>query len=66
MKMIGHVTSSYWSETLGRSIAMAVVEGGFDRMDDTLHIPTEDGGTVSAKVTGTGFYDPAGDRLKVE
>ncbi len=66
MKMIGHVTSSYWSETLDRSIAMAVVEGGFDRMDDTLHIPTEHGGTVSAKVTGTGFYDPAGDRLKVE
>ncbi len=66
MKMIGHVTSSYWSETLGRSIAMAVVEGGFDRMDETLHIPTEEGGTVPAKVTGTVFYDPAGDRLKVE
>lgn len=66
MKMIGHVTSSYWSETLGRSIAMAVVEGGFDRMDDTLHIPTEEGGSIAAKVTGTAFYDPAGDRLKVE
>ncbi|WP_417605987.1 sarcosine oxidase subunit alpha [Primorskyibacter flagellatus] len=66
MKMIGHVTSSYWSEVLGRSIAMALVEGGFDRMDDTLHIPTETGGTVTAKVTGTQFYDPAGERLKVE
>ena len=66
MKMIGHVTSSYWSESLGRSIAMAVVEGGFDRMDDTLHIPAENGAIVKAKVTGTVFYDPAGDRLKVE
>src|SRR3546814_8035516 len=28
MKMIGHVTSSYWSEALGRSIALAIVEGG--------------------------------------
>ncbi|MFZ1480280.1 MAG: glycine cleavage T C-terminal barrel domain-containing protein, partial [Paracoccaceae bacterium] len=66
MKMIGHVTSSYWSEALGRSIAMAVVEGGFDRMGDTLHIPTADGGSQAAKVTGCVFYDPEGARLKVE
>jgi sarcosine oxidase, subunit alpha len=66
MKMIGHVTSSYWSETLGRSIAMAVVEGGFDRMGGTLHVPTADGGSLAAKVTGTVFYDPEGERLKVE
>ena len=66
MKMIGHVTSSYWSEALGRSIAMAVVEGGFERMGDTLHIPTSDGGSQAAMVTGTVFYDSAGDRLKLE
>ena len=64
MKMIGHVTSSYWSETLGRSIAMAVIEGGFERMGETLHVPMPDR-TISAKVTGTVFYDPDGDRLKV-
>ncbi|MEN8934332.1 MAG: aminomethyltransferase family protein, partial [Planktotalea arctica] len=66
MKMIGHVTSSYWSEALGRSIAMAVVEGGFDRMGHTLHVPDENGAPIPAKVTSTVFYDPAGDRLKVE
>ncbi len=66
MKMIGHVTSSYWSEALGRSIAMAVVEGGFDRMDQTLYLPGESGKPITAKVTSTMFYDPAGDRLKVE
>jgi sarcosine oxidase, subunit alpha len=66
MKMIGHVTSSYWSEALGRSIAMALVEGGFERIGDTLHVPTADGGSQAAKVTGSVFYDPAGDRLKVE
>src|SRR5690606_14929396 len=27
MKMLGHVTSSYWSENCGRSIALAMVEG---------------------------------------
>ena len=31
MTMLGHVTSSYWSEALGRSIAMAVVVDGHDR-----------------------------------
>jgi sarcosine oxidase, subunit alpha len=64
MKMLGHVTSSYWSEALGRSIAMAVVEGGFERRDQTLFVPMP-GKTVAARVTGTVFYDPAGDRLKL-
>jgi sarcosine oxidase subunit alpha len=66
MRMIGHVTSSYWSETLGRSIAMALVAGGFDRMGEVLHIPTADGGALRATVTGCVFYDPEGTRLKVE
>jgi sarcosine oxidase subunit alpha len=64
MTMIGHVTSSYWSETFGRSIAMALVAGGHDRTGDTLHIPMP-GKTHTAKVTGTVFYDPEGARLHV-
>ncbi|TNC73694.1 sarcosine oxidase subunit alpha [Rubellimicrobium roseum] len=64
MTMIGHVTSSYWSEALGRSIAMALVEGGRDREGQTLHIPMP-GRTLRAKVTGTAFVDPEGQRLKV-
>jgi sarcosine oxidase subunit alpha len=39
MKMIGHVTSSYWSENCGRSIALALVAGGRDRMGETLYVP---------------------------
>jgi sarcosine oxidase subunit alpha len=39
MKMIGHVTSSYWSENCGRSIALALVAGGNDRMGQTLYVP---------------------------
>ena len=42
MTMLGHVTSSYWSEALGRSIAMAVVVDGHDREGETLHIPMPD------------------------
>ncbi len=64
MKMLGHVTSAYWSPALNRSIAMAVVEGGFDRMGETLHVPMPDR-TLSARVTGTVFYDPENARLKL-
>jgi sarcosine oxidase subunit alpha len=64
MTMIGHVTSSYWSETLGRSIAMALVAGGHDMTGNTLHIPMP-GKTHTAKVSGLVFYDPEGARLHV-
>jgi sarcosine oxidase subunit alpha len=64
MRMIGHVTSSYWSEALGRSIAMALIEGGHDLQGRTLHVPME-GRTIAAKVSGVTFYDPEGQRLKV-
>ena len=64
MTMIGHVTSSYWSETLGRSIAMALVAGGHDMMGGTLYIPMP-GKTHTAKVSGVDFYDSEGARLHV-
>jgi sarcosine oxidase subunit alpha len=64
MTMIGHVTSSYWSETLGRSIAMALVAGGHDMTGGTLYIPMP-GKTHTAKVSGVVFYDSEGARLHV-
>ena len=64
MTMIGHVTSSYWSETLGRSIALALVAGGQERIGETLHIPMP-GRVLTAKVGTTVFYDPQGARLDV-
>jgi sarcosine oxidase subunit alpha len=64
MTMIGHVTSSYWSETLGRSIAMALVAGGHDMTGGTLYIPMP-GKTHTAKVSGVVFYDSEGERLHV-
>ncbi|MCB1311297.1 MAG: sarcosine oxidase subunit alpha [Sedimentitalea sp.] len=66
MKMIGHVTSSYWSEALGRSVAMAVIEGGHGRMNGTIHVPQAEGKPIRATVTTTQFYDPKGERLLVE
>lgn len=59
--MIGHVTSSYASPTLGRSIALALVRGGRARIGQTVHAALAEGAlacTVSAPV----FYDPEGAR----
>ena len=64
MTMIGHVTSAYWSEALGRSIALAVVAGGQQRMGEVLYVPMP-GRVLKARVSGTVFYDPEGARLHV-
>ncbi len=65
MDMLGHVTSSYWSESLGTSVAMALVKDGFKRMDETLYIPMGGGIVHKAKVVKPVFYDPKGERLNV-
>ena len=43
MKMLGHVTSSYWSEACGRSIALALVANGRALKGKTLHASTLEG-----------------------
>ena len=62
MEMIGHVTSSYFSANLGRSIALAVVKGGHSRMGETIHAPLKDK-TISAEIVSPVFFDPEGERL---
>jgi sarcosine oxidase, subunit alpha len=64
MKMVGHVTSSYWSETLGRSIALAMVASGKERMGEIIYVPMP-GKTHKAVISGMVFYDPQGERLHV-
>jgi sarcosine oxidase subunit alpha len=59
---LGHVTSSYHSAVLGRSIALALVAGGRARMGQTLHIPSARG-AVPAQVVSSVFYDVSGERL---
>ncbi|MEH6578416.1 MAG: sarcosine oxidase subunit alpha family protein [Amphritea sp.] len=58
----GHVTSSYMSSTLNRSMALAMLENGLERHGEkvTLHI---DGKTVAAQVTKPLFYDEDGGLL---
>jgi sarcosine oxidase subunit alpha len=62
MKMVGHVTSSYWSENCGRSIALALLTDGRARLGETLYVPMPDT-TIEVEVTGTVFFDEKGERL---
>jgi sarcosine oxidase, subunit alpha len=64
MRLIGHVTSSYPSATLGRSIALALVAGGRARLGETLYVPMPDG-DVPVEVCNPVFFDPQGERLHV-
>jgi sarcosine oxidase subunit alpha len=59
---IGHVTSAYFSPTLGRSIAMALIEDGRARMGEALDFPVEDGTTVRATVVDPVFVDKEATR----
>ncbi len=61
-EILGHVTSAYWSETLGRSIALALVRGGRDRIGDTLHVKLADR-AIPVRLTDPVFYDREGARL---
>ncbi len=56
MTMIGHVTSSYWSPNANRSIAMAVIKNGRNRVGQTIYLPYE-GKVVPAKITKPTFLE---------
>jgi sarcosine oxidase, subunit alpha len=60
--MSGHVTSSYMSPTLGRSIAMALVKGGANRMGERVHVSMRDGRTATATIASPVFFDPKAER----
>lgn len=62
MPMVGHVTSSYYSANLGRSIALAVVKGGQNRHGDKIFAPLKSG-TLTAEIVDPVFYDKAGEKL---
>ena len=65
MRTIGHVTSTYFSPTLDRSIAMALIEGGAGRMGETLSFPLEGGKVIKARIVDPVFLDKEGARQNV-
>ena len=58
--MGGHITSSYHSPTLGRSIAMALVKSGHSRTGQKIRVGMRDGKSVMATVVSPVFFDPEG------
>lgn len=67
--MLGHVTSSYFSAELGRSIAMAVVRDGINRRSDAGRRAGHDtlfayagGATHKVRLVSPVFVDPKGER----
>ncbi|MFI4986951.1 MAG: sarcosine oxidase subunit alpha family protein [Alphaproteobacteria bacterium] len=63
MPMIGHVTSSYASPILGRSIALALLEGGRKRLGEVVRLPLADRTVIEAEVVDPRFYDMKGSLL---
>ncbi|WP_333603445.1 glycine cleavage T C-terminal barrel domain-containing protein, partial [Pantoea eucrina] len=65
MDLLGHVSSSYWSANLNRSIAMGFIKGGLQRMGETVFYPLADGRVVEAEICSPVFIDPKGERQHV-
>ncbi|KAA2312715.1 sarcosine oxidase subunit alpha family protein [Pseudooceanicola sediminis] len=63
--MQGRITSTYYSPTLGRGIAMGLLKGGMTRMGDIVQVTRISGNAVAAKVVDPVFYDKAGDKQNV-
>ncbi len=65
--VIGRVTSTYYSPTLKKGIAMGLVKHGPDRMGEVISFPTVDGsGTViKARICDPVFYDKDGEKQNV-
>jgi sarcosine oxidase subunit alpha len=58
----GRVTSTYYSPTLKRGIAMGLVARGPQRMGETVTFARTDGTMIAAKIVSPVFYDAEGAR----
>ena len=57
MDMLGHITSSYMSPNVGRSIALALVKDGFNLKGQSFDVPNIDGGSHRVKITDPIFLN---------
>jgi sarcosine oxidase subunit alpha len=60
--MLGFVTSSYMSPNAGRSIALALVAGGGNRIGEKLYVSRRGGPPIPVTVSGTDFLKALGGR----
>jgi len=61
----GRVTSTYYSPTLKRGIAMGLLKRGPERMGEVVEFNTVTGATVKARVVDQVFYDKDGEKQNV-
>ncbi|WP_338550992.1 sarcosine oxidase subunit alpha family protein [Roseovarius phycicola] len=61
----GRVTSTYYSPTLDRGIAMGLIKHGPDRMGELVEFPKVDGTIVKAKIVNPVFFDAEGEKQNV-
>ena len=62
IQMIGHVTSSYFSPNLRKSIALAVVRSGKNMLGKKLFVPMENK-VINVTVSNPVFFDKENKRL---
>ena len=62
VEMLGHITSSYFSPNLNKSIALGVVKGGKNMMGQKLFIPMKDK-IINIKIADPVFLDKENKRL---
>ncbi len=62
IEMLGHVTSSYYSPNLKKSIALAVVKGGKNMMGEKLIIPMENK-SINVTIADPIFLDKENKKL---
>ena len=63
IKMLGHVTSSYFSPTLNHCVAMALIKGGNRKIGSQLYVSTSDMNVIPVEVVKPNFIDPKNERL---
>ncbi|ETX14341.1 sarcosine oxidase subunit alpha [Roseivivax halodurans JCM 10272] len=61
----GRVTSTYYSPTLERGIAVGLVHNGPTRMGEEIEFNKVDGGTIRTRITSTVFFDAEGEKQNV-
>ncbi|MEP2530939.1 sarcosine oxidase subunit alpha family protein [Shimia sp.] len=61
----GRVTSTYYSPTLDKGIAMGLVHRGPERMGEVIEFNKVDGSSVQARIVDPVFYDKDGEKQNV-
>ncbi len=61
----GRVTSTYFSPTLKKGVAMGLVHNGPDRMGEVISFTNIGGEPIKAKIVDQVFYDPEGEKQNV-